>query len=237
MRVTPVVSLEAEANILPLVFRREQLMMNYFCNVLRLRKHPVTLFFNDFVDFDIYSMRPYHRPVIGRARMLMEEAQLHTGRLERVNVKDLYLIGKPEVRYNLLHKKSMYIDMHRQHFLQLRNDVYNGYIECYTDGSKMNGNTGYAFIINDHLGSNRLLSICSVFTAELYAIYKAVEYIESTNWEKIVICSDSLSSLQAIDFNKLKCHYMIKLQKLLALSNKEIVLKWLPVHVGIPGNT
>ena len=127
--------------------------------------------------------------------------------------------------------------MNRQHFLQLRNNLYNDFIECYTDGSKMNGNTGYAFIINDFVCSHRLPSTCSVFTAELFAIYKAVEYIENTDWEKIVIFSDSLSALQAIDNNKLKCHYMFKLQKLLALSNKEIVLEYCPAHVGIQGNT
>ena len=101
-------SLEAEAHILPLEFRREQLMLNYFSNVLRLRNHPVTLFFYEFIDFYIYSIRPYQRPVIGRAKMLMQEANLPVDNLESVSVKDIYLIGKPVVRYNLLHKKSVH---------------------------------------------------------------------------------------------------------------------------------
>ena len=102
---------------------------------------------------------------------------------------------------------------------------------------KLNGNTRYAFVVNNIIFSHRLPSTCSVFTAELYAIYQAVVHIESTHWEKVVIFSDSLSSLQAIDNAKLKCHYMFKLQKLLALTNKEIILEYIPAHVGIPGNT
>ena len=100
----------------------------------------------------------------------------------------------------------------------------------------MNEKTSYAFIVNNITEANRLPSICSVFTAELYAIYKAIEYIENSNWNKAVIFSDSLSTLQTIQSGKLKCHYMFKLQKLLSLTNKEIILEWVPAHTGIEGN-
>ena len=89
----------------------------------------------------------------------------------------------------------------------------------------------------DFVESNRLPSACSVFTAELYAIYRAVKHTETTNWTKIVIFSDSLSVLQAIKSFSSKCHYMFKLQKILACSNKEIVFEWVPAHVGISGNS
>ena len=237
LRATKVVQLEAEANLIPLEFRREQLLLNYFTNVLRIRNNPVSIAYFNFHDHILYTFRPYSRPVIGRARMLMERAELPIDKLERVSIPDLYLIGKPVVRYNLLQQKNNIHEVQIQNFLQLRNDKYADFVDCYTDGSKMDNNTGYAFVINDITVSHRLPSTCSVFTAELYAIYKAVEYIESTHWEKIVIFSDSLSALQAIDNSRLKCHYMFKLQKLLALTNKEIVLEYVPAHVGIPGNS
>ena len=128
-------------------------------------------------------------------------------------------------------------DVHRNNFAQLKDELYNNHVHYYTDGSKMNNNTAYAFVINDEIFSNRLPSICSVFTAEMYAIYKAVQHVYSTDVEKAVIFSDSLSSLQAIENSSKKCHYMFKLQKLLALAEKEIILEYVPAHVGIVGNS
>ena len=67
LRATKVVQLEVEANIVPLEFRRDQLMMNYFINVIRIRNNPVTIDFFNFHDHLLYYFRPYSRPVIGRA--------------------------------------------------------------------------------------------------------------------------------------------------------------------------
>ena len=231
-------ALEAEVNLLPLKFRRAQLMLQYFSRVLRVPDHPVTVLYHDFYNFDFYRYRPYSLPVVGRARLLMERAQVPVGRLERVTVPDLYLIGNPVVRYNMLPKrKDLPPEVHRLKFSQLKHEMYNDFTQYYTDGSKMNGNTAYAFVVGDTIFSNRLPSVCSVFTAELYAIYKAVQHIGNAACDKAVIFSDSLSSLEAIDHNSTKCHIMFKLQRLLATSNKEIILEYCPAHVGIGGNT
>ena len=42
LRSTLVAHLEAEAFLIPLKFRREQLMLNYFCKIIRITNHPVT---------------------------------------------------------------------------------------------------------------------------------------------------------------------------------------------------
>ena len=101
----------------------------------------------------------------------------------------------------------------------------------------MQDRTSYAFIVHDFVEANRIPSTCSVFTAELYAIYRAIKYISNSNWNNAVIFSDSLSALQAIQSFKLKSHYMMKLQILIANCDKNIVLEWVPAHVGIHGNT
>ena len=147
--------------------------------------------------------------------------------MEEINVTSLYLIGDPDVRFNMLkYKKSEHNEEQlQQHFLALQNEQYNNYKHIFSDGSKKDNNTGYAFITNNFIEANRLPSICSVFTAELYAIYRAVKYIETTNWNKVAIFYDSLSVLQTIKSFSNKCHYMFKLQRLLACNNKEIVLK------------
>ena len=71
----------------------------------------------------------------------------------------------------------------------------------------------------------------------MYAVYRAIKFICNSDIERAVIFSDSLSVLQSIESFKVKCHYMTKLQKLLATSGKQIVLEWVPAHVGIHGNT
>ena len=67
----------------------------------------------------------------------------------------------------------------------------------------------------------------------MYAIYRCIKYISNSSWRKAVIFSDSLSVLQAIQTFNVKSHYMVKLQELLAYCDKEIVLEWVPAHVGI----
>ena len=47
-------ALEAEVNLLPLKFRRAQLMLQYFSRVLRVPDHPVTILYHEFYNFDFF---------------------------------------------------------------------------------------------------------------------------------------------------------------------------------------
>ena len=238
MKCTPVIHMEAELNILPLKFRREQLMLNYFTKIIRLENHPVTIAYKSFYNFDFYRYRPWALPVIGRAKELIEKANIPTNNLEIITPTDLFYISVAEVRYNLVTKKrNRPVEELQQKFLDLKDSLYNNYTSIFTDGSRMNGKTSYAFIVGNHVESNRLPSTSSVYTAEMYAIYKAIKYVYLSDIQKAVIFSDSLSVLQAIASFKTKCHYMIKLQKLISICGKDIVFEWVPSHVGIHGNT
>ncbi|CAL4142281.1 unnamed protein product, partial [Meganyctiphanes norvegica] len=237
MRCTPVGNLEAEANILPLHLRRDQLMLQYFGRVLRLENHPVTHLFNNFYNFAFYSSRPYALPVVGRAKELLTSSNMPLDNLEQIPLADLHFIGVPAVRYNLLANKKHFTNIQfRLQFHSLQDTLYSDYVPVFTDGSKMDGRTSFAFVVLDTVVAHRLPSSSSIFTAELYAIYRAVKHISLSDWVRVVIFSDSLSALQAIDSFSPKSHYMLKLQKLLALCDKEIVLEWVPAHVGIHGN-
>ena len=79
----------------------------------------------------------------------------------------------------------------------------------------------------------------SIFTAEAKAVDLALDFIRTceTN-NKFIIFSDSISVLKAVYHTSSKNP---QIQKLLEkfhelLANKEIVLFWIPSHIGIQGN-
>jgi ribonuclease HI len=129
--------------------------------------------------------------------------------------------------------------LHKLNFYQLLN-VYNGFIQIYTDGSK-DGNRVAAAMVHRHsvVVTARLPDGSSIFSAEAHAVVLALEFIEAHGSSRFVIFSDSMSCLQAINNAKWsnpiircileKCH-------VLCLAGKEIHFCWIPSHVDIPGN-
>ena len=79
----------------------------------------------------------------------------------------------------------------------------------------------------------------SIFTAETKSVDRALDFISTcNNNNKFIIFSDSLSVLKAMNHTSSKNP---QIQKLLEkchelLANKEIVLCWIPSHIGLQGN-
>ncbi|KAK2574818.1 hypothetical protein KPH14_012920, partial [Odynerus spinipes] len=96
-------------------------------------------------------------------------------------------------------QQSLNPNMELQRVLQER---YPGYIPIYTDGSKIDGEkaTGVACIC-PALNITETLSLpmeVSIFTAECHAISCAMDLISSHKDLSFVVCTDSLSTVQAI---------------------------------------
>ena len=87
--------------------------------------------------------------------------------------------------------------------------------------------------------SMRLPDSASIFTAEIWAIITALEEIKNASESKFIIFTDSLSCLQALLYMKLE-HPLIGMAirkcVFLNIANKDIILCWVPSHVGIRGN-
>jgi len=118
-------------------------------------------------------------------------------------------------------------------------------ISIYTDGSKSDDSPVGAAIYSPELGialKHRLPSDTSIFSAEAWAIYQALILVESSQYKKAVIFSDSRSVLEALSSShkNSNANYLIPLcySKYHSLSrmNYIIDLAWIPSHVGIPGN-
>ena len=116
---------------------------------------------------------------------------------------------------------------------------HNGLLAIYTDGSKSELGVGFAVVSKYFKVLSSLPAYASVFTAELFAIKNALIYIRKHKISNIIIYSDSLSALEAINSFSLKHSLVTEIKVLLHKlieSNISIVLCWIPSHVGLSGN-
>ena len=116
---------------------------------------------------------------------------------------------------------------------------YGDYKFYYTDGSKDNDKVAAASVTSDNTVSVRLPDRSSIFSAETKAIQLALSSIEESNFQKSIICSDSHSCLQALGNLKFEspdiCSALVQLHNI-SETGKEVILCWIPSHVGIRGN-
>ena len=85
----------------------------------------------------------------------------------------------------------------------------------------------------------RLPDAASIFRAELYALLLAIDVVRRSKEKNFVIFSDSMSSLQSINGFNLDSDLVQKFLKdytILAKNGKNIILSWIPSHVGILSN-
>ena len=132
-----------------------------------------------------------------------------------------------------------------QEFYNYVDEKYGKYVYIYTDGSEepITGATGAAVVIPSHHTtiSKRPSDHLSTYVVELCAVLPAIEWMEDKVDKKIVICSDSVSSILSIKNRTVKTHQEILYEILVKTSRliqqgKEITFMWVPAHSGIQGN-
>lgn len=116
--------------------------------------------------------------------------------------------------------------------------------QIYTDGSKISGGVGAAYSYwkgGREVRSKKLKleSFCTVFQAEMYALYRATELVLKLKEETVSILSDSRSSLELLKdqdtFHPLAFptrQNIIKIRE----QNRKVYFYWIKAHVGVPGN-
>ncbi|GBN63100.1 hypothetical protein AVEN_138099-1 [Araneus ventricosus] len=112
--------------------------------------------------------------------------------------------------------------------------------EVYTDGSKINEETGLAVcILKDNDNSQNFLfklkPYNSVFQAELEAIQFAANWAASEN-SKINLYTDSLSSILTLQSASSRSNFVNKAKTDLFKAKNLVGLSWVKAHVGIQGN-
>ena len=242
-RTSPVASLYVEADEPSLYSRREKLSLQY---AIRLAANPsnpaheVTFPLN---YVDLYEQKPKAIKSFGiRITPLLESANIKPQNIEKHFTPNIpaWCMKTPEILFDLHSGKKSESNPHilKDDFRKMQSR-YKNHQQIYTDGSKEDSKVGCAVLSDNHSNMQRIPDDSSIFTAEAKAVDLALDFISTCDANnKFIIFSDSLSVLKAMNHTSSKNP---QIQKLLEkchelLANKEIVLCWIPSHIGIQGN-
>lgn len=237
LRCTPVDSLESEADLMPLAWRRLHLLMKYAARSLSVPSHPVRQLLIDFYPYHFYETQPHPMPALALAFAEFRALGLLFTAVPSAPLASGYLTSRPFVRTSLhtAANSGMSDRMWCSLFADLLSDL-RPRTPIYTDGSRRGGLTGSGVWCPPVSLLSRLSEHSSVFSAELFAIYSAVTYFLGREGT-YVIFTDSLSSLHALQSVTPRSHYLVlAVASLLARAGDKFLLEWVPAHVGIPGN-
>jgi ribonuclease HI len=241
-------SLGVEANIPPLGLRREQLALQY---TLKLKANPTNptykLVFNPPCAVQFSQKQKTIAPFGIRIQESVRHIEID---LERIATAVLpktppwtyesFIVNWELAKYP---KSDTTPSVYKAEFKRISEYLYNDCEFIYTDGSKQGQKVGCAAVSSFGTSiKQKLPNYGSIFTAELSAIDLALEIIEDRAGvnKKFVICSDSQSSLQALQNNDYTNPILTNVRERINMltSNFGITINflWTRGHVQIKGN-
>ncbi|PJE77995.1 hypothetical protein CI610_03074 [invertebrate metagenome] len=239
-------SLLAEAGEPPLTLRRENLTLKYWA---RTQSHGDKFLLNKEIKDSEHPVNNNRAPYPSEIIRLKQKYGLDSVKISRKQDFQVpWLKTDPNVSLDLLKMIDKQNDPigAKNLALELIDRKYNNFTKFYTDGSKNpdSNRVGLGIYNNTYKvkKSLRLSDRASVYTAELMAIQIALIGVKKnhTKFDKVVILSDSLSSLQSLitgNSSRPKLlnaiHYMISEIDQLGI---DLQFEWIPSHVDIPGN-
>lgn len=252
IKSTPIHVMEAELHLQPLEVRRYYLAGKFCLKALSFSNGPVISVIKElFTVKDSQYWRRKKTPLLITLHDLLKDIRIHASVqlnmfslntwVTNINLQNIIKFIDPLTKakrdYNTVELKRICNDT-------LSN--YANFYRIYTDGSKeINScSIGAAFFDDINHINIKLKINCnvSIMHAELIAIAEALSYVESINFERFVIFTDSKSALQHLarctsTFRGVPIAYAIIKSILDLLSrSKVVILQWIPSHVGIVGN-
>ena len=248
LKGTPLQTLETEAGEMPLDLRRKMLSLKF--RILMEKDETHSLYKNLKDCWQYHYSHNKIRPSFGQRTKHTENIDLFEPSEPNLCKKFPFPPWKfhaPNISLELTSKisKKDHPSLLLQLSLEMINTKWSNYMHAYTDGSKFpdTGRTTAAFHIPYYgkTEAKRLQNHISIYRAELISILLLLTWVNNQNiqlYTGIVIFSDSLSALQAL--NNTKDENTIK--EILFLSTQlfykgiNIHLEWIPSHCGIKGN-
>jgi ribonuclease HI len=219
---TPINSLEVEAGISPIDIRTKYLVEKFYCKILT-NTHYLYLYRNNSI------LKGTHCNELDNL-------------CKHIDHRDQWELSSLEIQLTIPHVCIKEIRSNND-FLDFVNNEKPDYRRIYTDGSKTNEFTKAAYY-DSSAKFGRCFNLdnnASVFTAEVYAIYTALQYIRAIpNHTCFLIVTDSLSTLDCLKNPKISYKnniYITRIREYL-LSNMDQIIEfiWVPSHSGITGN-
>ena len=244
---SPIESLEVEANIPPLRLRREQLALQY---ILKLKSNPCNPAYKCVFELQLQEQFASQPKKIPTLNMRLQEA------LDEVNINfdniAIYELPKTppwtfdsiDIHWDLADylKSETSPTIYNAEFKRIKSSKFRGFHFIYTDGSKKENKAASAACEKDIFKIEKLPNYASIFSAELNAINLALDIIE-TKYDGIgnfVVCSDSQSSLQALESNDFQNPVLLAVRQRIHFLTQNNCLHlsflWIPGHSDIPGN-
>ena len=190
--------------------RRAKLSLQYATKIKSLSNHPAhnAVFDNKYMK--LFDARPNAIRTFGlHIKQFLTASNIEL--CDILETRSYYIsppwcIKPPKIVLDLVHLKNDRTDasIYQQLCMEIR-DRYRDYIPVYADGSR----DGNAVACATVFPSNTVIFVrfpdsASVFTAEVWAIIKALEQIKDSIASNYIVFTDSLSCLQALHYMKLE---------------------------------
>lgn len=232
-KTSPAISVLREANCLPLEARRTSLRAKYAIRIKQNQRNPLKQKVNIERRNNV-RRRTICESFVEDLRKLKVNEPIVEDAEEDIGIWEMEI---PKINITLSSTAK-----HAQSNEKLKADAlyeiqkYENYVEIYTDGSKIEDRVGFGVWSKEKEINGRLNNHASIFTAEMYAIIKAIDLVEKANGSHFLIISDSLSCLKALGNYDSKDTITNRTKYKLAKIRKHVEFLWIPSHIGINGN-
>ena len=207
-RSIPVESMYVEAHEPPLEIRREKLALQYVLKLKANSGHPAyDVVFNPKYQI-LYADKESARDFFGiHCKKLLKKAKIDIGEIAIDSIPDVPIWDSAPVTVDFIlsefDKSSTSSTVFKSRFSEVK-QKYLDFCHIYTDGSIVETKVASAYVCHYGTRGYRLQDVCSIFTAEVEAIDKALTHVNVSSRKSFVIFSDSMSVLQAIESQESK---------------------------------
>ena len=255
---TPINSLQAEADMPPILDHLEILCLQYYHRMkAQAEQNPLIVQLEEDPETQdkIWTPGVFKKPLVMKIPDITRSLQLPSD----LHIKSTKISSIPPWQPTVIHlkpdlpqeiKKEDSVEKKKAIALETIQSVYNNHIKIYTDGSKNENSTSAGLWIPDfqHRDNWKLDHgpARSIMSAELYAIDRGMTWLllhkEILLINQVVFLTDSRSGIEALGKStpKFQSHRINtikqKAQDLATEANMEIMIQWIPSHVGVHGN-